>query len=30
MQEYSLAKVAEQYEGLFLRLAGSKMKGKQV
>jgi glycosyltransferase involved in cell wall biosynthesis len=30
MQEYSLEKVAEQYEGLFLRLAGSKMKGKQV
>jgi glycosyltransferase involved in cell wall biosynthesis len=30
MQEYSVEKVAEQYEGLFLRLAGSKMKGKQV
>ena len=30
MQEYSLEKVAEQYEGLFLRLAGSKMKGKRV
>lgn len=30
MQEYSLAKVAEQYEGLFRQLAGSKMKGKQV
>jgi len=30
MQEYSLAKVAEQYEELFLRLASSKMKGKQV
>ena len=30
MQEYSLKKVAEQYEGLFRQLAGSKMKDKQV
>jgi glycosyltransferase involved in cell wall biosynthesis len=30
MTEYSLDRVAEQYEGLFLRLAGSKMKDKQV
>ena len=30
MQEYSLEKVAEQYEELFRRLAGSKMRGKQV
>ncbi|MGB2815535.1 MAG: glycosyltransferase family 4 protein [Dehalococcoidales bacterium] len=29
MAEYSLDKVAGQYEGLFLRLAGSKMKDKQ-
>jgi len=29
MQEYSLDKVAEQYEGLFRQLAGSKMKGKR-
>ncbi len=28
--EYSLDRVAEQYEGLFLRLTGSKMKDKQV
>jgi len=30
MQEYSLEKVSERYERLFLRLAGSKMKNKQV
>ena len=30
MQEYSLDKVSEQYEGLFMRLAGSKKKDKQV
>ena len=30
MTEYSLEKVAGQYEGLFLRLAGSKMKEKKV
>lgn len=30
MTEYSLDRVAEQYEGLFLRLTGSKMKDKQV
>jgi glycosyltransferase involved in cell wall biosynthesis len=30
MQEYSLEKVAEQYEGLFRQLAGSKTKGKRV
>ncbi len=30
MQEYSLDKVGERYEGLFLRLAGSKMKDNQV
>jgi glycosyltransferase involved in cell wall biosynthesis len=30
MQEYSLAKVGERYEALFLRLTGSKMKGNQV
>ena len=30
MAEYSLDRVAGQYEGLFLRLTGSKMKDKQV
>jgi len=30
MQEYSLDRVGERYEGLFLRLAGSKMKDNQV
>ncbi len=30
MQEYSLAKVAEQYKGLFQQLADSRMRGKQV
>jgi len=30
MQEYSLEKISERYERLFLRLAGSKMKNKQV
>jgi len=30
MAEYSLDRVAAQYEGLFLRLTGSKMKDKQV
>ncbi len=30
MKDYSLDRVAEQYEGLFLRLTGSKMKDKQV
>ena len=29
IEDYSLDRVAEQYERLFLRLAGSKMKGKQ-
>jgi len=30
MEEYSLGRIAEHYERLFLRLAGSKMKDKQV